>query len=370
MGFKYRRVAAIMGLFSMLGLAGTSAGACAGECEGGIVDNSDPSAPVVIESGELVRFQATFYLRDRWTAGDQHNFDFAVEPDGSGQLMLTEKISGFSMAADGKLLEKLQKVITRRKLAEKNGVNRYTAGLPPEFQPNRFLAGYASGEKIFFVTDNDPVAAWAEDVYQIMADYALACGSDAFYPPAETAPVVRFRMAVTKGGKTVMYLMPKDPDGIARLTKVVYDATEDRTEEKTAIPVPEDYFAAIGDIVARHRLTVKYDFSYPYHSKGWYGSGPKLRSEAMATETDAKDLSLMLHMKFANDRRVAIDTRKASEIRGMQPLIDDLLKLHQEYFGRQKPALGAKKAGNDTDSGHPAGDADIDLEEVNKDAAQ
>lgn len=45
-----------------------------------------------------------------------------------------------------------------------NGIDEYTNGLPPAYQPSFLLATYDSGEALYFRTDNNPEADWSREI--------------------------------------------------------------------------------------------------------------------------------------------------------------------------------------------------------------
>lgn len=156
---------------------------------GGITDHTDYNAPKVIESKEIAEFYASFYLRDRWTAANRHTFAFQVKNDDDGGLTASEKNSGISFPADETLLSALQTVIDEQELAAMNGVDRITAGLPPEYQACTLRVNYKSGETLTFTVNNDPNAEWAERFYAVFAEWFSEKGDNSLFPAQETSQV-------------------------------------------------------------------------------------------------------------------------------------------------------------------------------------
>lgn len=133
--------------------------------EGGKIDNTDSSAPKAINSKSIVSFDTTFYIEknDFLEGGYSGFYHFTIKDNvlsEDAQLNLSGKI-------EQPVLDELQKIIEKNDLVKKNGIDCYTAGVAPEYAPCYFSACYDSGEKLYFREDNDPLAKWAEDVFEL-----------------------------------------------------------------------------------------------------------------------------------------------------------------------------------------------------------
>ncbi len=120
---------------------------------GGTVDNTDPDAPKEIASSEIESFRCALSLR-------------SLDREGQGRALLpyyeltarrTETgvsctRNGSEFTAEPGFLERLQEIVERYDLAQYNGIDRETHGLP-EFFGSMIHVEYASGEKIF-ASDN------------------------------------------------------------------------------------------------------------------------------------------------------------------------------------------------------------------------
>lgn len=154
-----------------LTLIGLGEGVDAVPIDGGVTDRTDHQAPKAIVSKDITDLYARFFLFDEGSDnGEGDVYTFEIKETGT-VLMAFESRSGLSFPADKKLLRKLQDIIDKHSLAAYNGVYEITAGLPVEFQPCDFTAGYASGEVLHFTMDNDPEAEWAREVYQTFAEW-------------------------------------------------------------------------------------------------------------------------------------------------------------------------------------------------------
>ena len=134
---------------------------------GGVVhDRTDHSAPKAIVSREITELSASFWLeggdfpRGAWT--------LHASRDSSDTIALSVQGGVQAQAfAEPALLSELQEVIERFGLVKRNGVDRVTSGLPPEYSPVSLKAEYASGERLYFRTNGSPRAGWPEALLEI-----------------------------------------------------------------------------------------------------------------------------------------------------------------------------------------------------------
>ena len=331
---KKRVLAAILCAAALFGFAGCEKTPPPASISGGTVDNTDENAPKVIESKDITDFYANFYLRDRWTASENHFFVFQVKPDENGVLTASEEKSGLSLPADGELLAALQEVIDRNDMAARNGVYRVTSGLPPEYQASNLKVVYASGEKLNCTVNNFPEADWAKDVYTVFADWFSARGYDSLYPEKEESRVTSLVLFFKKDGIYLEYLginvgEDKAIDGETYLLeKSVYDDVKHETVYREFIRFPEDYYEKLTELLYPYDLSTKYDFSYFDHGSGYFGLG----GDADGDEEDSEDLSLDLHIEYESGRRMNIETKKASEIAAMEELLTEITDYHDSLF--------------------------------------
>lgn len=312
--------------------------------DGGTINRTDYSAPKEIESDTIVGFDAHFFLFTRWKTDDTDiEFRFLVKEDDEGVLMASEEILGISRPADEELLDSLQEVIRENDLVSMNGVYEFTAGLAPEFSECELTVAYDSGESIRFTIGNNPYALWSEEVYDVFAEWFAANGDDSLYPPQEDSQVNRFRLDFTdKGICAECYDVHVDKseaiDGETYLLCIrVSDAEtyEDLVEEYLLFP--DDYFEPITQIVSSYDLNRHYDFSrydhdngsYDMHDLGYYGMGGLSPADG---EEDSEDMYLSIHLEYESGHRVNIDTGKESEIKGLKPLLTELLLYHDNLL--------------------------------------
>ncbi|MBO7676921.1 MAG: hypothetical protein J6S49_05355 [Erysipelotrichaceae bacterium] len=292
---------------------------------GGTTDKTDYNAPKEIKSKDISELSTHFYLDLRYTANDDHLFDFEIKKDDSGTLMATENNSGISFKADKKLLDDLQAVIDKYELVKDNGVNKVTAGLPPEFQPCYLKVDYASGEQLYFRYDNDPSAKWATRFYDIFARWFADNGDDSLYPEKESSLVERIDIRVVEGdmyyecsGVNVQDDQAIDGEKYL-LNRSIFDDSKKEVVYDRFIRFPEDYYQNITEILNRYDTVMKYDFSYFDHDSGFYG----FNDDFYENEEDG-DVSWDIYIKYESGKILNIETSKASEIEAMSGLLNDL----------------------------------------------
>ena len=205
---------------------------------GGTTSNTNYNAPKVINSDQLTSILVQFYLYGEYGSEGDRSYWFDIKPDESGKLMLTDDNSYpvVSFEVNDSILAELQKVIAKYNLAKKNGIDEYTNGLPPEFQPCYLSAKYESGESLYFRENNDPDAEWAQEFQKIFANEFAAHGDNQFLPPKETKELVRFEFEYSDPKAGAKYME------INRPKEGVHYTLEEMVEEKTN---DEDFFMAI-----------------------------------------------------------------------------------------------------------------------------
>ena len=310
--------------------------------DGGTTVHTDANAPKVIESKDITAFSLNCYLSNRWRGDEEHFFSFRIQDIGGVQTA-SEEESGASFPADEALLTALQEIVDEYDLAQFNGVYEVTAGLPPECQPRTLRVEYASGEILTFTENNEPVAAWAERVYEVFADWFAANGNDSLRPAKETSLVTRLDLRMRAGSIWTEYgginVQAEDAiDGQTYLLQQeIYNEEKQETVKEHFILFPEGHYEVLTEILDRHDVVLKYDFSrydrqacdYGNHDEGYYGFGSKTTADG---EEDSEDLYVDLYVEYESGRRMTIETRKASEIEGLQPLLEDLQAYLEPLF--------------------------------------
>jgi len=124
---------------------------------GGKTDNTDPNAPKVINSSEMLSFSCAFSTAERLKTETLGRYYFTLEAvlrngtvTGSYQRIVKsspdETVSG-SFEADAAFMAELQAVVAEGDLAKYNGLSIRVGGLPPRLGCSLHIT-YASGEEI------------------------------------------------------------------------------------------------------------------------------------------------------------------------------------------------------------------------------
>ena len=303
--------------------------------DGGTTVHTDANAPKVIQSKDIRAFFANFYLYHRWRGDEERFFEFEIKLNDEGTLTATERNSGASLPADADLLTALQEVIDKYNLAAKNGIYEVTAGLPPEFQESTLRVSYESGESLTFTQNNNPEAKWAEAVYDVFAAWFSAHGDDILQPDRETSLLNRLDIRSVEGSIYLDYcgINVNEKDAIDGETYLlmwsVWDDEAQQLLAKEFILFPEDYYERVTEILAKYDLYLKYEQSWPSHDDGYYGMGDESLHEG---EEDREDRRLDLYGEFESGNRFSIETKKESEIEGLQPMLDELYEYHASLF--------------------------------------
>ena len=328
-------MAALFCASMVLGFCGCGKTAQTGEKTNG----PDYSAPKIIKSDEISGFYADFFLGNRWTATDSHNFCFRIDADENGVLTVHEDVLQISHPADSEIMASLQDVISENKLSEMNGINSVTASLAPGYQRCSVTVDYISGEKLQFDVNNDPHAQWAEDVYTVFADWFAQNGNSMLYPKAETSPIESFVLKYKDDNQSLRYrtnVKVFEETESVFIEKTVYDILTDKTVSSITVPASNDYYKDIAEIIDSCNLVRNYDFSrydhyakdYGNHDRGYYGMGTRTDAD----EKDADNLLVNIYIKYQSGKTINIKTSKTSEIEGMKPLLAELVEYHSSLF--------------------------------------
>jgi len=145
------------------------------EEDGGIREHSNPDAPKLIHSRQIVGLSVRFWLwEESGGQGNSYVCEISKTNDVVFSLTITGGVKG-TVNVDAAFLGKLQQLIEQHGLVRLNGISQTTSGLPVEFSPCSLTVDYASGERLYFCLDNDPEAEWAKAMHKLFLQ-ALAEG--------------------------------------------------------------------------------------------------------------------------------------------------------------------------------------------------
>ena len=290
---------------------------------GGRTYDKDPSAPNEIKSKDIVEFEINMFLDLRWDKNENHQFEFSISDDGSGNLIVSESVLGISCEADEDILKAIQDIIDEYSLVSKNGVYDTTAGLPPEFAPRTLKVKYESGEELKFTEDNDPGAEWEESLYDAFAEWFSGKGINDLYPEEEIAKVSKIEFKYIKDGKNIWIsntnVLEEDAiDGEKELLELeIYYDDNDSEVETFYSKVPEDYYDRITEIIADSDFITDYRFK-------------KIKEDAEFFQG-----IFTLYLEFEDDSRISFDTYDEESVERESALIEQLLDYYGNIFEQQ-----------------------------------
>ena len=298
-------------------------GGCVKQAEsGGTIDHSDKNAAKEIKSKDIIKFSYDFYLHDRWNKNGGHYFNFKIAEDEQGILTAHENQTKITYKADEELLKGIQNIIDEEELVKLNGLDKYTAGLPSEYQPTTLNVLYASKEQLVITTNNNPTLSFSIKIYTLFADWFMDKGIDVLYPEKEKSVLNRIDITLKEDGQMISYfgaLM----DGNTYFFKSLYDLNEKKTISRDNIDFPEDFYIKASSIINNYNLIREYDFTYHDHNDGYY-----TLYEKDDNETDSENLKLEIYMEYESGKIVSIATMKQSQIDELRPIVNELF----EYF--------------------------------------
>lgn len=311
---------------------------------GGTTDKTDPDAPKSISSKDLTQFSASIYLDHRQTKQEEHNFLFRIGNDENGTPVASEDRSGLHAQADEKLISAVQAIIDKYKLVLSNGCYRVTAGLPPPFQASTVHAAYASGESFEFTRNNDPTAEWAEELYDLFAEWFKQKGDDSLLPQREESQITHIRFILMREGVQHWYrgINVEQDDAIDGQTyllqRQVFSFREKSRVSLDYILFPADYYEKVTEIFDRFDIPAKYDKSrydrkhhdYGNHGRGYYGMGEPPTGE----EPDVEGEELSISIEYESGKKMHIKTAKRGELDGFAPLIAELKAYYDSLFDK------------------------------------
>lgn len=242
-------------LIALAGLSGCGFKQNPDDTAGGKMSgDSGNHAPKVIRSGQLISFSAKFFLYgENGSEGEAYRFD--VRSDDSGQLILSDLLDpDIRCETSEEILTELQNIIVKYELVKLNGTEKHPNGLPAEFQSSVLSAEYESGEQLYFCMDNDPEAAWAKEVLNLLETELAAHGKSRF-------------LSIKGMEGVILKKEPEENDLIkgetfyAQLPKSRYGGnyeTGDYAEGEFIIWVNRIELSETGEITARDGIAVPY----------------------------------------------------------------------------------------------------------------
>lgn len=213
---------------------------------GGVTNNTDYNAPKVINSDKLVKFSVGFYHEDKFDSSSGRYFIFVLETDTDGKIILKDSYNGDGFEVSESVLDGTQEIIKKYDLAKANGVNKITAGLPPEFEECDFYAEYDNGECIRFAENSDPSSEWGREFIDYFADVFAEHGDNQYLTPKISGVIKCFNLEIQRNNILYQYRTCSDN----KISRDIYDFNDERALDETYVESSSEYYDGILQIVS------------------------------------------------------------------------------------------------------------------------
>ena len=210
---------------------------------GGKVDHSF-DAPKEIGSENIVAFCTHFYrnhVNIDYTSGQHYTFEVKKADDGTLILAETEALN-IECTVPETIFKDIYDVIRGNNLFRLNGEDCYTAGLPPEYQPESLTAEFDSGEKLYFQTNGDPFASWTAELAEIFSKAFETAGDTTFRDLAVGIPM--------ELGDARIWHIEFNETGMAKSPWIFIDEIQDEDEYACYMCDDQDGLHPYNDFIA------------------------------------------------------------------------------------------------------------------------
>ncbi len=237
--------------------------------DGQVIDRTDSYAKKVINSKEIVFLKTMFYLDNPWKAnreGQQYYFEIS-KIDEEYHL-----IEGYHNELDTvineEVLVKVQEIIDNNNLVMMNGTDRFTSGLPVEYQPQSLYVTYESGEKLSLLCDGDPNSKWARELFVLFSETFGKAGIKDLLPDKEDVKLIKFRMSYDEDNLRITYSdisVPNKKDEIElKFMYCIYNKDENVEVKRKYIPLDNKIYTMLHNIVSKYDLINQEDINTSY----------------------------------------------------------------------------------------------------------
>ncbi len=233
---------------------------------GGTTNKTDYDAPKEIKSDNLVRLSMGFYHEDKYDKSNGRYYIFVLEPDADGKLILKDSYVGEGFEVSESVLDGAQEIIKKYDLAKANGVNKITAGLPPEYEECDFIAEYDSGERISFAENSDPSSEWGNEFIEYFADIFAENGDEKYLTPQIEGVITCFNLEIQKDNIIYQYYT----EGENNIYRCIFDQNKEEVIDETTVEVDPEYYDGILSIVSDKEIRdfENMDSSFDFYSDG------------------------------------------------------------------------------------------------------
>lgn len=241
---------------------------------GGKVDNTDLSAPKEINSKNVVGLNFSFYIEHNDPIDDDYTgfYNFVIK-DG----VLSEEHLNISEPIDSSVTAKVQELIEKYNLVKKNGVDKHTAGLPPEYQPYYFTANYDSGEKLYISENNNPYDECSRDFFDLFRQVFIDLGHEELKPSKESTTITQFELKFNIGEKTYEFFpFETVEDDEIKLMRITANIDEENSGITEVSKLDNELYEELSKLLAENNLKRIHEGSFatgndcPHTKDGYY----------------------------------------------------------------------------------------------------
>jgi len=135
---------------------------------GGVVDNSDQSAPKQIESKDIVQLETSFYISHPTNSNYSKTYHFEIQKKCRSYFLVEPYARINPIKINKEVVKQIQEIIDKYELVKQNGIHRHTAGLPPQYWKMALKVVYKSKEELCFSHNNNPNEPWQIELFDLL----------------------------------------------------------------------------------------------------------------------------------------------------------------------------------------------------------
>ena len=278
----------------------------------GVTNNTDYDAPKVINSDNLVGLLMGFYHEDKYDSSMGRYYTFILESGDDGKIVLKDSYNGEGFEVTQSVLDGAQAIIKKYDLAKANGVNRITAGLPPEYERCNFKAEYDSGEYISFSENSDPSSEWGREFIDYFAPIFAEHGDNQYMPPEISGVITCFNLEVKKDNLLYQYCTETEN----RIYRCIYDCDTGENVDETIVDSASEYYEGLMQIISDNNIR---DFENMY----------------TASDFDNTSDYYDFYIELDNGDRLSGASCDADEISLFRPVENKIMKYIDEYVDKK-----------------------------------
>ncbi len=294
---------------------------------GGTTDNTNYGAKKEIASKNVVEFSTSFFIFDKYEAGNDGMFRASIKDNDKGEHVLT--VSGVydhELVVGDEVLAGVQDIIDKYNLVKKNGDGKVTAGLPPEYGPWELDVLYDSGEELYFYENGEPDGDWTgafRDYFiKVMAD----AGCEDVLPPKEALTIVQVSTTFEKDGQSHHYgeiEVPTDGGDKVFFWHRVWDIDQEKTVQKDYAKITDELYEGLQNVIEENNMDILH--------------APETVSFDLKASPDG---FLEFYVDYENGRQIYCEYTAEELPEGWAAMKDALVEYLDNYIDEHKVNMG------------------------------